>query len=155
MNISLPAALRTQLEKKLARDSYSSASEYVRELVRRDLQHEAIEKVDTLLLEGLKSGPATPMTKGDWQDLRRIASRPPKRRHATRTPPTSRSKADQRRRPDFRAQSDLDEASRQAYLNAKAGKGLSPAFDTAEDLIAHLHRATKGRKAAARARRKK
>jgi antitoxin ParD1/3/4 len=92
MNISLPAALRTQLEKKLARHSYSSASEYVRELVRRDLQREAIEKVDTLLLEGLKSGPATPMTENDWQGLRRIASRPPKRRHATRTPPTPRRK---------------------------------------------------------------
>jgi len=93
MNISLPAALRTQLEKKLARHSYSSASEYVRELVRRDLQREAIEKVDALLLEGLKSGPATPMTEGDWQDLRRIATRPSKRRHATNTPSTPRRKA--------------------------------------------------------------
>jgi Arc/MetJ-type ribon-helix-helix transcriptional regulator len=34
MNISLPAALRDQLEQKLARHAYSSASEYVRELVR-------------------------------------------------------------------------------------------------------------------------
>jgi antitoxin ParD1/3/4 len=93
MNISLPAALRIQLEKKLARHSYSSASEYVRELVRRDLQREAIEKVDTLLLEGLKAGPATPMTEGDWEDLRRIASRLSKRRHVARTPPTSRRKA--------------------------------------------------------------
>ncbi len=94
MNISLPAALRAQLEKKLVRHAYSSASEYVRELVRRDLQREAIEKVDALLLEGLNSGPATPMTKSDWQDLRRIASRPPKRRHAdTRARPTARRKA--------------------------------------------------------------
>lgn len=94
MNISLPAALRAQLEKKLTRHAYSSASEYVRELVRRDLQREAIEKVDALLIEGLNSGPATPMTEGDWQDLRRIASRPPKRRHAnTRARPTPRRKA--------------------------------------------------------------
>lgn len=93
MNISLPATLRAQLEKKLARHSYGSASEYVRELVRRDLQREAIENVDALLLEGMKSGPATPMTDDDWQGLRNIARRPSKRRHATRTAPTSRSKA--------------------------------------------------------------
>lgn len=94
MNISLPAALRTQLEKNLARHAYSSASEYVRELVRRDLQREAVEKVDALLLEGVKSGPATPMTGNDWQDLRRIASRKPKRRHAvTRARPTPRRQA--------------------------------------------------------------
>jgi antitoxin ParD1/3/4 len=94
MNISLPAALRTQLEKKLARHAYSSASEYVRELVRRDLQREAIEKVDAMLLEGLNSGPATPMTEGDWQDLRHIAGAKPKRRHAApRTRPTPSRKA--------------------------------------------------------------
>jgi hypothetical protein len=47
-------------------------------------------------------------------------------------------------------QLDIDEAGRQAYLNAKAGKGLSPVFDAADDLIAHLHRATKKRRATAR-----
>jgi antitoxin ParD1/3/4 len=83
MNISLPAMLRQRLQEKLDRLGYGSASEYVRELIRGDLMREEIEKVDALLLEGIHSGPATPMTERDWKELRRVASRPPtKRRHA-------------------------------------------------------------------------
>lgn len=83
MNISLPATLRQRLEEKLGRLGYGSASEYVRELIRGDLMREAIEKVDALLLEGIHSGRATPMTDSDWKELRSIAGRPPTaRRHA-------------------------------------------------------------------------
>lgn len=84
MNVSLPAPLRAELEKKLERQSYGTASEYVRELIRKDLQREAIEKVDALLLEGLRSGTATPMTDRDWQELRILAGRKPSLRHATK-----------------------------------------------------------------------
>jgi antitoxin ParD1/3/4 len=84
MNISLPATLRDQLEQKLTRHAYSTASEYVRELIRKDLQREAIEKVDTLLLEGIHSGPAVPMTDHDWQELRTLAGRTPSLRHDTK-----------------------------------------------------------------------
>lgn len=55
----------------------------------------------------------------------------------------------------FRAQADIDEAGRQAYLNAKAGKGLSPAFDTADDFLDDLHRAVRRSKPLALTRRKK
>jgi antitoxin ParD1/3/4 len=94
MNVSLPVGLRTELKKKLERKAYSNASEYVRELIRKDLQREAIEQVDALLLEGLHSGPATPMTERDWQELRTLAGRKPSRRHATKkTSPLSRRAA--------------------------------------------------------------
>lgn len=83
MNVSLPVALRTELKKKLEQRAYSNASEYIRELIRKDLQREAIEQVDALLLEGLHSGPATPMTDRDWQELRTLAGRNPSR-HATK-----------------------------------------------------------------------
>ena len=85
MNISLPATLRDQLEQKLTRHAYSTASEYVRELIRKDLQREAIEKVDTLLLEGIHSGPAVPMTDHDWQELRTLAGRPSPRHDTKKT----------------------------------------------------------------------
>ncbi len=68
MNISLPVSLREELEKKLDRRSYSSASEYVRELIRRDLQREAVTKVDALLLEGLQSGSPMPVTDQWWKE---------------------------------------------------------------------------------------
>jgi antitoxin ParD1/3/4 len=84
MNVSLPVALRTELEKKLERKAYGTASEYVRELIRKDLQREAIAQVDELLLEGIHSGPALPMTDHDWQELRKLAGRRPSPRHATK-----------------------------------------------------------------------
>ena len=74
-----------------------------------------------------------------------------------------RCKADHRSRSELvrdalrfylRAQPDIDEASRQAYLDAKAGKGLSPVFDTADAFLDDLHRAAR-RPAVARRRRAK
>ena len=71
MNISLPTPLRDQLEKKVQRlGSYGSTSEYVRDLIRRDLQREAIEKVDALLLEGLQSGSPVAVTDRWWKARR-------------------------------------------------------------------------------------
>lgn len=84
MNISLPANLRGALEKKLARRSYGTASEYVRDLIRKDLQREAIAQVDELLLEGIHSGPATPMTDQDWHELRTLAGRRPSAPHGAK-----------------------------------------------------------------------
>lgn len=54
----------------------------------------------------------------------------------------------------FRPQTIVDEG-RQAYLNAKAGKGLSRAFETADEFIADLHRATGRTPTVAHRRRKK
>ena len=68
MNVSLPAPLREQLKKKLQRESYGTASEYVRELIRKDLQREAIAQVDELLLEGLHSGDPVPITSQWWKE---------------------------------------------------------------------------------------
>jgi len=36
------------------------------------------------------------------------------------------------------AQEEIEDAGRRAYLAAKAGKGLSPVFEIADDAIAHL-----------------
>lgn len=84
MNISLPVALREQLQQKLSRHAYGTASEYIRELIRKDLQREAIDRVDALLLEGLRSGPATPLTDRDWQEWRQLADRKPSPRYGTK-----------------------------------------------------------------------
>ncbi len=59
INISLPKKLRASMERKIRRQAYASASEYLRDLIRKDLQAQAIEQVDQLLLEGLNS-PAEP-----------------------------------------------------------------------------------------------
>ncbi|MFP4006854.1 MAG: type II toxin-antitoxin system ParD family antitoxin [Spirulinaceae cyanobacterium] len=44
--------------------------EYIRDLVRQDQKQKAQEHLETLLLEGLDSGTATPMSDRDWTDIR-------------------------------------------------------------------------------------
>lgn len=71
MNVSLPAPLRARLDKKVRKlGSYGSTSEYVRELIRRDLQRDAIAQVDALLADGLASAPSEPVT-AEWWEARR------------------------------------------------------------------------------------
>ncbi len=50
INISLPRKLRTEMERKINREAYSSASEYVHALIRKDLHAQAVEQVDQMLL---------------------------------------------------------------------------------------------------------
>jgi antitoxin ParD1/3/4 len=70
MNISLPDSMRQFIEHQVARGGYGTISEYFRELVRQDKKRKAQEQLETLLLEGLSSGEATPMTDQDWEDIR-------------------------------------------------------------------------------------
>ncbi len=70
INISLPDELRAYVEEQVAKGGYSTLSEYFRELVRSDQKRKATERLETLLLEGLDSGTATPMTQQDWEDIR-------------------------------------------------------------------------------------
>ena len=55
MNISLPEDLRDFVNRKVAAQSYSSTSEYLRELIRRERD---IEMLREKLLAGRDSGPA-------------------------------------------------------------------------------------------------
>ena len=69
INISLPETLRDFVDQQVASGRYSSASEYVRELIREDEQSKAQERLEALLLEGLNSD-ATEMKEGDWEEIR-------------------------------------------------------------------------------------
>jgi antitoxin ParD1/3/4 len=69
MNVSLPESLRTFAEQR-ARSRYSSASEYIRELIRRDQREAAKEKLEELLIEGLESGKPIVVTEDYWEKKR-------------------------------------------------------------------------------------
>ena len=71
MNISLPDSMRAFIEQKIAQGGYSTASEYIRQLVREDQKRAAQERLESLLMEGLESGPSHEMTADDWEELRR------------------------------------------------------------------------------------
>ena len=70
MNIAIPAQLKSFVQRQVERRGYSSVSEYVRDLIRGDQERQAIAALETEILKGLDSGPSTPMTKQDWQDIR-------------------------------------------------------------------------------------
>jgi antitoxin ParD1/3/4 len=76
LNISLPDPMRVWVEQKVARGGYGTVSELVRELIREAQKREAQERLETLLLEGLDSGPSIETTDEYWQSLRaRVAER--------------------------------------------------------------------------------
>jgi antitoxin ParD1/3/4 len=72
MNISLPEPLKQFVDGQIAQGRYSSASEYVRELIRADEKRKAEEELEAKLLEGL-NGPETELTPDDWKALRKEA----------------------------------------------------------------------------------
>ena len=72
MNISLPEPLKQFVDGQIAQGRYSSASEYVRELIRDDEKRKAQEQLEALLLEGLQ-GEAQAMTAEDWTAIRKDA----------------------------------------------------------------------------------
>ena len=71
VNISLPQTLKQYIEEKVAGGRYSSASEFVRELLRDSQERESRNRLETLIREGLESGPPSPMTNEDWEDVHR------------------------------------------------------------------------------------
>jgi antitoxin ParD1/3/4 len=70
MNISLPTPLKAWVEDQVSARGYSTASEFVRDVLRREQAAAAKARVEAHLLESLESGPATPMTRKDWERIR-------------------------------------------------------------------------------------
>ena len=67
MNISLPQALKSFVDQQVRSRGYSSSSEYVRELIRKD--HD-LQRLHDLLLEGAASPPAVTVDSGYFGRLR-------------------------------------------------------------------------------------
>jgi antitoxin ParD1/3/4 len=56
LNISLPRDQRDYVAECVAEGGYGSASEFVRELIRKDAKERAQDKLQAMLLAGLDSG---------------------------------------------------------------------------------------------------
>ena len=57
MNISLPEKLKNYVESRVSEGSYASSSDYIRDLVRRDQEHEMKrERLHAAIEEGRASG---------------------------------------------------------------------------------------------------
>ena len=62
--------MKSFIEEEVSSGGYGTASEYFRELVRDAKKRKEEERLEKLLLEALESGPASPMTKKDWEAIR-------------------------------------------------------------------------------------
>ena len=70
MNISLPEDLMAFVDEQVAERGFATSSEYIRDLIRRELQR---EKLRRLLDEGAASPLTAPMTQTDYEELRELA----------------------------------------------------------------------------------
>ena len=68
LNISLPDSMRAFIDEQIAQGGYSTASEYIRDLIRQAQKQAAQEKLDSLLIEGLESGESIEVTDEWWQE---------------------------------------------------------------------------------------
>jgi antitoxin ParD1/3/4 len=62
--------MKQYVEEQVSAGGYSSASEYVRELVRTDQKRKAKDQLENILLESLQSGDAVDITPRMWDELR-------------------------------------------------------------------------------------
>ncbi len=70
MNISLPDALKAYVDERVAQGGYGTSSEYVRELIRKDLDRTQLR---ALLLAGAASKPGAKADPAYFEGLRKRA----------------------------------------------------------------------------------
>lgn len=75
MSFALPEELRAYVDERVASGDYGNTSEYLRELIRRDRQEQAVNRLRALVAEGLESGDPVPLTAERLTQLRRNALR--------------------------------------------------------------------------------
>ena len=85
MNISLTEDLKAFVDSRIKARGYSSASEYVRDLVRRDEERAAQERFKSLIQDGLDSGPDA----RNWNDLRTAWTASIEAARVTKLPPST------------------------------------------------------------------
>ncbi|WP_169980225.1 type II toxin-antitoxin system ParD family antitoxin [Tautonia rosea] len=67
----MPNEIRLFIEAQAAEQGCASAGEYPLALVREAQLRQAKAGIDAKLIEALENGPATPMTREDWDELER------------------------------------------------------------------------------------
>src|SRR5262245_49065959 len=77
VNISMPNSMRQYVASQVGDDtSYSTPSEYIRDLIRQDQRRRMFARVDALVLEGLEGGPGK-VVDSNWKNeiMRQVRQR--------------------------------------------------------------------------------
>jgi len=75
LSIKLSKARREFVEAEAAERGFKSVNAYLDALLRAEQRRKAEEKLLQLVKEADDSGPATPLTKQDWEEIRREGMR--------------------------------------------------------------------------------
>jgi len=79
LSVALPESLKSFVQERIADGGYGSVSDYVRELIQADQKRRHNERIDELLIEGIKSGRPIEATRDYWDEKqRKLAARLPK-----------------------------------------------------------------------------
>ncbi len=73
LTIEIPENMLGQLAQRAAAAGYSGPGPYLLAMALEDLGVPALARaeIDTMLVEALESGPSEPMTREDWDEIRR------------------------------------------------------------------------------------
>lgn len=71
MNVSLPDPLKQFVDEEVREGGFASTSDYMRDLIRQRQRAKAEELLRRLIAEGLASGPAEPVTKDTFRQMRK------------------------------------------------------------------------------------
>jgi antitoxin ParD1/3/4 len=69
MNISLPDSMKKYVKGRVYEERYGTQSDYVRSLIREDQKRHDENKLEQMLLDGLRSGPGIRMNHQEWKKL--------------------------------------------------------------------------------------
>ena len=72
MNISLPQTLKAFVDQQVNQRGYSTSSEYVRELIRKD---QDVQRLRSMLLDGARSEPTAAVDANYFEELRERVTR--------------------------------------------------------------------------------
>jgi antitoxin ParD1/3/4 len=73
MSFALPDSMRAYIDSRVSAGNYGNTSEYIRDLVRKDQEEQARQRLRDLVEAGLASGPGRARTKSDDKELQAIA----------------------------------------------------------------------------------
>ena len=70
MSFALPESLRAYIDERVRSGQYGNTSEYLRDLVRRDRDEQAMRRMRELITEGMESGAGRPINRRYLAELR-------------------------------------------------------------------------------------
>jgi antitoxin ParD1/3/4 len=73
MNVSLPGDLKQWVDDQVESGGYGTASEFLRDLLRRARERQLRHRIDAMLIEAVDAGAKTVMDDRDWESIRKAA----------------------------------------------------------------------------------